>query len=441
MSAQRTIARETVIEGIGLHSGAPCRVVIRPGAPDTGRVFVRTDLPGTPSIKGHPDFLCKRQRRTALADGPVEIHTPEHMLAAATGLGIDNLVIAMNAQEMPGLDGSALPFVEALRSAGIVEQAVARKTYTVTEPIAISDDKASIVALPYHNGLRITYTLDDHGGVFSGPMMIDLEVTEESFLKLIAPSRTFCTRKEVEMLRAAGLGLGATTANTLIFDGPSPVDNTLRFPDEAARHKVLDLIGDLAMTTRHLNAHIVAVRSGHHTNMGLVQALNRRIVQAEKPEVVLDIQGILKALPHRPPFLLVDRCLEIDVCKSIVCIKNVTITEPWFVGHFPDDPVMPGVLLVEAIAQTAALLLLSDPRYKGLVPYFLSMDRVKFRRAVRPGDQLRIEVETIRLRSRMGACLGRVFVKDQLACEAEIRSMFLSPDEKAPAATGEASGV
>ncbi len=430
MTAQRTIAKEGRVSGIGLHSGEPCSVVFKPAPPDTGMTFVRVDLPGNPQLIAHPDRLCKRQRRSALAAGSVEVHTPEHLLAATAGLGIDNLIIEMDNLEMPGLDGSARELVACLRAAGIVQQEAERRAFTVDKPVSIDSDVASIIALPYHEGLRITYTLDDHRGVFPGPMMVDVVLTEDSFESEIAPARTFVTRREVDQLRAAGLGKGADTDNTLIFDGPQPIDNQLRYPDEAARHKVLDLIGDLAMSTRRLNTHIVAVRSGHQTNMALVQEINRRIVHADRPEMVLDIQGILASLPHRYPFLLVDRVLELEPGKSITCLKNVSINEEFFQGHFPGNPVMPGVLQVEAIAQSGAILLLYDSRYRGKIPYFMSLERAKFRRPVYPGDQMHIRVEALRMRSRMSACRGRIYIGDELCCEAELRSVLLDPPER-----------
>lgn len=429
MSSQRTIAGEARVNGIGLHSGEPCNATFRPAPPDTGVVFVRTDLPGRPAIRAHPARLCQRMRRSALADTidgrEVEVHTTEHFLAAATGLGIDNIYVEMDAVELPGLDGSALEFGKALRAAGIVEQPAARRPFDVTEPVAVDDGRTSIVALPYKDGLKITYTLDDHGGALGGAQVIELEVNEESFAREIAPARTFCLAKEVEMLRALGLGKGATYQNTCVYDGTRVIDNELRFKDEAARHKVLDLIGDLALATRRLNAHIVAVRSGHKENMALVQELNRRIERSERPRTVFDVKAILDLLPHRYPLLLVDRVIEYDEGRRLVALKNVSVNEPFFQGHFPGDPVMPGVLQVEAMAQAGAIMLMTQRENKGLVPYFMSMDKVKFRRPVRPGDQLRIEVEALRVRSRMAACLARASVDGQLCAEAEIRSVLV----------------
>jgi UDP-3-O-[3-hydroxymyristoyl] N-acetylglucosamine deacetylase/3-hydroxyacyl-[acyl-carrier-protein] dehydratase len=425
VSAQRTIAAPASVSGIGLHSGEHCDVTFKPAPPDSGIVFARVDLEGAPQLRAHPDRLCQRARRTAMAEGDVEVHTTEHFMSAATALGIDNLLVELNAVEMPGLDGSAIEFAEALRSAGIVEQDAARKTFTLKDPVAVSAGNASIVALPYHNGFKVTYSLDDHGGSFAGTSMVELDITEDSFVNEIARARTFCLAQEVEQLRALGLGKGANYENTCVFDGEKVIGTKLRYPDEAARHKVLDLIGDLAMATRRLNAHVVAVRTGHRENMALVKELNKRIVAAEKPAYIFDLPAILDRLPHRYPFLLVDRIIEYDPPRTIVGIKNVTVNEPHFMGHFPGNPVMPGVLQVEAIAQTGAVLLLTLPQNEGKLPLFMSMDKVKFRRTVRPGDVMRIECETLRIRDRMAACRGRVLVDGKIACEAEIRSMLI----------------
>ncbi|HAT10777.1 MAG TPA: 3-hydroxyacyl-[acyl-carrier-protein] dehydratase FabZ [Planctomycetes bacterium] len=426
MTVQRTIAVDATASGIGLHSGEPCTATFKPAPPDTGIVFVRTDLPGSPSVRSDPANLCQRMRRTALAVGEVEVHTCEHFLAAAYGLGIDNLRVELTAVEFPGLDGSAKEFVEILRAAGIIEQGEPRASYEITEPISVSDGKTSIVALPWKGGLKITYSLDDHGGALGGAQIVEVEVTEEGFSQHIAPARTFCMAKEVEMLRALGLGKGANYENTCVYDGTQVVGTQLRFRDEAARHKILDMIGDLAHVHRRLGAHIIAVRSGHRENMLLVQEINRRIAEAERPKVVLDVKRILDLLPHRYPMLMVDRVIEHDSGKRLVAIKAVTANEPYFQGHFPGTPVMPGVLQLEAMAQAGAvMLMLAEEPGSKRIPYFMSMDKVKFRRPVGPGDVLRIEIEVLRLRSRMSACMAKTLVDGQLCCEAEIRSVMM----------------
>lgn len=438
MSGQRTIAKPAAVTGIGLHSGAPCTVTVKPAPPDSGIVFVRTDLPGQPAMRAHPALLCQRQRRSALATCvggiEIEVHTPEHFLAACMGAGIDNLYVELDAVEFPGLDGSAQEFVAMLQGAGIAEQPAERRAFDVAEPVSVSDGRTLLVALPYRNGLKITYTLDDHGGALKGAQVVEVELTEERFATAIAPARTFCMAKEVEMLRAAGLGKGATYQNTCVYDGDRLIDNELRFRDEAARHKVLDLIGDLAHASRRINAHIIAVRSGHRENMLLVQELNRRIEQAERPKVVFDIKAILDRLPHRYPFLLVDRIVEYQDGKRIVGIKNVTVNEPFFPGHFPGQPVMPGVLQLEAMAQCGAIMLMLQPDSAGRIPFFMSIDKAKFRRPVGPGDVMRIEVDVLRLRPRLSACQARVLVDGQVCSEAEIRSVMMErEDGPAPA--------
>lgn len=425
---QKTIRRPLEFEGVGLHTGEHCQVRFKPAKPDTGIVFVRVDLPDKPRVRAHVDALSPRLRRTSLKNGAAEVQTVEHLLATLSGLGIDNLEVEMTASEVPGADGSCMPYVELFNEDEIEDLKVDSPRVDLEEPISVVEDDATLVALPAREGLTISYTLD-YDIPFMRGQYLSVKVDKENFCKEIAPARTFCLYSEVERLRAMGLGKGANYDNTLVVDEKGVINNALRFPDEFVRHKVLDLIGDLYLLGQRLNAHVIATKTGHPANARLVKRiLERRSAWDSRAENRLDIRQIQKILPHRFPFLLIDRIVELEGYKKAVGIKNVTVNEPFFTGHWPGKPVMPGVLQLEAMAQLAGVLLLRKVENEGKLAIMLSIDRVKFRKVVVPGDQLRLEAYTLRLKSRTGKVAAKAFVGDDEVAEAQFKFMLVDAE-------------
>jgi UDP-3-O-[3-hydroxymyristoyl] N-acetylglucosamine deacetylase / 3-hydroxyacyl-[acyl-carrier-protein] dehydratase len=426
---QRTLKNAVEYRGVGLHSGKEICITVRPAEAGTGVTFVRTDLDDHPSVRAHGANMKARQRRTCIQDGRAEVYTCEHLLAALYALGIDNAVVEIDGEEVPGLDGAAGEFFRGLREGGVVETRAPRARYSVKQPIYVRDGNASIVALPGAGKLTIEYHLDypaKNGSVPGTKQIVAFELSPENFERDIAPARTFVFAHEVEALRAAGLGKGANPQNTLVVGPEGPQANTLRWDDELARHKILDLIGDLANASVDLDAHIIATRSGHTLNMALVQRIleerEREQEQGESPEdTSLDIRQILNLLPHRYPFLMLDRVIELEGFQRAVGVKNVTFNEPFFQGHWPEQPIMPGVLQLEAMAQLAGVLLLRKLENTGKLAVLWSIDKVKLRGAVVPGDQLRIEVETIRAKPQVGHVRARCKVGGRLVAEAELK--------------------
>ena len=426
---QRTIRNPVEYRGIGLHSGKEIRIVVRPAEAGTGVTFVRTDIEDHPVVRAHGANMRARQRRTCIQDGRAEVYTCEHLLAALYALGVDNALIEIDGEEVPGLDGAASEFFRGLRDSGTVEMRAPRAVYAVTHPIYVREGAASIVALPGNGRLTIEYHLDypgKNGAVPAARQTVGFELSAENFERDIAAARTFVFAHEVDALRAAGLGKGATTQNTLVVGPEGPQANTLQWDDELARHKILDLVGDLANAGVDLDTHIIATRSGHGLNMALVQRIiEEREREQEQGEAItasgLDIRQILNLLPHRYPFLMIDRVIELEGFQRAVAIKNVTINEPYFQGHWPEQPIMPGVLQLEAMAQLAGVLLLRKLENTGKLAVMWSIDKVKLRGAVVPGDQLRIEVETIRAKPQVGHVRARCKVAGRLVAEAELK--------------------
>jgi len=413
--SRRTIARAVSLDGIGLHLGAACQLSFRPAKSGTGITFCRTDLPNAPRISALAETAVLTERRTQLGEDPVSVHTVEHVLAAVAGCGIDDVEIELNAAEPPIMDGSAAPFVEALLSAGIVEQPGDVSYLTLRRPISLIDGESVYEATPAPD-FELNVSIDfPHASI--GRQRGCYRVTRDLFVRELASARTFGFVHEVDALRAKGLIQGASLDNTVVLDDDG-VLNSLRWPDEFVRHKALDCVGDFALAGARVRARVTASKPSHRGTVRLVRAMKEAIA---KETTVLEIEDIMRVLPHRYPFLLVDRILEIEDGKRIVGVKNVTINEPFFQGHFPGHPIMPGVLIIEAMAQVGGMLLMgSVPNPENKVVYFTSLNNVKWRRPVKPGDQLRFELELLQVRGMMCKMSGVAKVDGQVVAEAEM---------------------
>ena len=414
-----TIGSEQTIEGVGLHRGAPCTLTFRPSASGSGIFFRRDDRPGSAIIPARADVAVEAERRTQLGKGDDALHTVEHVLSAVAALGIDDIEIGMSGAEPPIMDGSAQPFLDALRAAGLVGNGGRLEWLVLRKSIRVVDGESVYEAHP-STSLEVDVTID-----FPHPLIGlqrgEFRVTPEVFSRDIAAARTFGFLHEVEALRAKGLIQGASTQNAVVLDDVKVVDGSLRWSDEFMRHKALDVIGDLALAASRVRARITAHKPSHRGTVALVRAL---LQHATRETSVLTVEDIMKVLPHRYPFLLVDRILEIEEKKRIVGLKNVTINEPFFQGHFPGHPIMPGVLIIEAMAQVGGMLLMGsvpDPANK--VVYFMSLDNVKFRRPVKPGDQLRIEVDVLQFRGTVCRLHGVAKVDGEVVTEADMAAI------------------
>jgi len=433
MENQRTIAKSVKLSGVGLHTASKVNITFKPADIDQGINFIRVDSGQKIRIRadiGHLVTLLHDYRRTSIGKDNLEIHTIEHLMAALSGLRIDNLDIEIDNNEIPGMDGSSLDFVKALKESGIAEQAKPREHYSIKEPIVASENGACIIALPADT-LRISYTLSYNHPLLKA-QFLDVIPNPESFPQELSPARTFCLEDEAENLQNKGLGQGATYKNTLVVGKNGVINNELRFPDEFVRHKILDLMGDLYLLGPSLKAHIIAVKSGHVLNLKLVSKIRQ---QKDKQSVggiklnyhtgfgaELDASTIMKILPHRPPFLFVDRVLSLEQGKRIVAMKNVTINDYFFDGHFPGKPIMPGVIIIEAMAQAGGIMMLSSDENRGKIAYFRGADKVKFKNTVVPGDQLVLEVEVLKLKYEKGWGLVKAsaLVEGKVVAKAEL---------------------
>jgi UDP-3-O-[3-hydroxymyristoyl] N-acetylglucosamine deacetylase/3-hydroxyacyl-[acyl-carrier-protein] dehydratase len=416
--------------------GREATLTIVPAPPDHGIVFERTDLERPVVIPALVSNVIPNARRTTLKAGDVTIETVEHCMSALRGLGIDNALLRLAGPELPCGDGSALPFVEPLLAAGIAEQDAPRRVFRLAETVSVTEGDASIAAIPAESpgGMRIMYDLDYGPNSVRIPHQAwSFDPDRDDYAREIAPARTYSLREEAEALWQAGLCRHLTPRDVLVIGDEGPIQNEYRFPEEPVRHKVLDAIGDLALVGTAIECQVVANRSGHGLNRQLGMKLLRLVQRERRGRMLLegramDARAIGRLMPHRYPMLLVDRVLELEPGRRAVGVKNVSINEPFFPGHYPGTPIMPGVLIVEALAQMGGLLLSQTLEHTGKVAVLLSLDKVKLRKAVTPGDQLVLEVETMRATSRSAAVRARAMVAEKVAAEAEIRFMMVDQD-------------
>jgi len=455
---QRTIKQPISISGIGLHTGNNCIMTFKPAPPDSGIRFVRTDLEGHPSVIADIDHVVDISRGTTLQKGEAKVYTVEHVLAAFAGLQLDNMIVELDNNEPPVRDGSAKPFVDKILEAGIENQEADKDYLEIDTPMSLSEPErhVDLVVTP-SNDLRITFMIDYKNPAL-GTQYTTLQDLDKEFVEEFAPARTFCFLSEVEMLKEAGLIKGGSLDSAVViydsdlgqievdrirkalnlkgkaFVGKTGIINDipLRFYNEPVRHKTLDLLGDLFLIGVPFKGHVLAGRSGHKANVALARKM-RELYKKKKiarryavgdSKYLFDINAIAKFLPHRYPFLLVDRIIDLEPDKKAIGIKNVTINEHFFQGHFPDHPVMPAVLILEAMAQTGGVLMLNaveNPEEK--VVYFMAIDNARFRQPVVPGDQLRFELEMKAFRRGTCKMSGKAFVGDKLVANADFMAI------------------
>jgi len=421
-NARRSIRHKASVSGTGLHTGAQTEATFLPAPAGQGIVFRRVDLEGKPEVPALLSEVEAIERRTAIGKGDTTIHTVEHLLAAVAAHEIDDLIVELSGPEPPILDGSVQPYFEALEQAGPTETGGEPVILSVQAPFTVTEGDASYIVAPAKE-LRLTVTIEWPHPLI-GRQAGTWTVTPQAFARDLAPARTFGFTSEVAGLQAKGLIKGASSANAIVLDDRGLADGgQLRWPDEFVRHKAADILGDLALTGGRVRAHIIATRPSHGGNIALAHALARAARRTGGGAPKMDIGRIMDVLPHRYPFLLVDRIIEVEGRQRIVGIKNVTINEPFFQGHFPGHPVMPGVLIIEAMAQVGGMLLLSYFEGQNIddkVVYFMSLDKVKFRRPVIPGDQIRFELEMLSFRGKTCKMKGEGYVDGQLVVEAEM---------------------
>ncbi|MEX2530290.1 MAG: bifunctional UDP-3-O-[3-hydroxymyristoyl] N-acetylglucosamine deacetylase/3-hydroxyacyl-ACP dehydratase [Gemmatimonadota bacterium] len=425
-STNGTLMESIELRGVGVHSGEEAVITIRPAPSGTGIRFRRVDLPDTPEIPADLEHVADTDLGTSLVadDGETRVLTVEHVLAALSAGGATNASIDLSGPEPPILDGSFLPYLDAVRTAGIETQEGTVPVIRVARPLTVDAAGDSSYVVTPSTGLRISATIDfEHPTI--GRQFGSFAVEQDTFRRDLAPARTFGFLNEAERLRERGLARGSSLENTLVLNDDGVMNDGLRFPDEFLRHKVGDVVGDLALLGARVEGHVVADRPSHTGNVALARALDEsRRSTAGQP--IVDVHKIMQYLPHRYPMLLVDRVTHFESGKRIVGVKNVTINEPFFQGHYPGHPIMPGVLIIEAMAQVGGLLLMDTiENPEDQVVYFMSLDKVKWRRPVTPGDQLVFHVELLQLRRSTCRMKGEGFVDGQLVAEAELMARMM----------------
>ena len=437
---QQTLNRAASFSGTGLHSGNRVNMSILPAPANSGVRFRRVDLDDKPEIEARVENVSETNRSTTLAKGNVKVHTVEHVLAALAGCGVDNAIIELDANEPPIADGSSREFCKIIQAAGIVPQAEKRESFTPTEPIEMQSGETVMTLFPY-DGFKLTCTSADKQGRFT--QFYSTDITPQTWEKELSHARTFCFYEEIEYLFKNGLIKGGSLENAIVIrDDAVLTTEPLRYNEEFVRHKMLDIVGDLSLTGRPIRGHLIAVKPSHAANCEfakLVQTQMNKPLRAAQtfapppqknaPEPLpsadgaMSIEEVMKMLPHRYPMLLVDRILKIEGNK-IIGVKNVTMNEPHFLGHFPGHPIMPGVLQLEAMAQVAGILLLKRIEAANQIAYFMSAEEVKWRKPVVPGDVLVIEIDLVKIRGKIGKAKGVCKVDGEVVSEADVTLML-----------------
>ena len=434
---QHTLGGPIKVEGLGLLLGAPVHVSIEPADIDHGIVFERIDLDPPVRIPALVENVIPRGRRTTLKSGETTIETVEHCMSALAGLGIDNALIRIHGPELPGGDGSARPFVDPLLEVGITEQDAPRRTFELQEAIVIDEGDAMIAAIPHDTpGMRVIFDLDYNatGGRIKR-QVLNWDTSVQDYVGDLSSARTFSLEEEAKAMWERGIGRHLTPKDVLVIGEEGPIENAYRFEDEPVRHKILDMLGDLYLVGCPVRCRVVAYRSGHGLNRRLGMAIREQMAAVDRRFSiqngrVMDIRAIQRTLPHRYPMLLVDRVIEMDGEHRAVGIKNVTMNEHFFQGHYPGTPIMPGVLIIEAMAQLGGLLLSQRLEHTGKIAVLLSLDKVKLRKPVGPGDQLVLEALSLRVSARLGHIRCKATVDDKIAAEADIKFMLVDAEQE-----------
>jgi UDP-3-O-[3-hydroxymyristoyl] N-acetylglucosamine deacetylase/3-hydroxyacyl-[acyl-carrier-protein] dehydratase len=431
---QHTVGKSASFGGTSLHTGEKVSLRLHPAPVDHGIKFKRKDLQDEPTVDARIDNLKTVERATTIGEGPVRVHTVEHVLAALSGMGVDNAIVEMDANEPPIGDGSAQPYVDLIKKAGVTAQEEPRKFFDVREPMNVESKTGALLVLLPDDKFRISCTQAGPNNRFA--QYLSMEVTPALFEREIAPARTFVYYEDVEPLMEKNLIKGGSLENAIVVRGEAVLSKEpLRFADEFVRHKVLDIIGDLALIGRRIRGHVVAVKPGHAANADLARLVAREQTRRSAMSVPrampvsdggLDADAVMQILPHRFPFLMVDRIVSFESDTKCIGVKSVTINEPFFQGHFPGHPVMPGVMQVEAMAQVASVLLFKLAKTTSRIGYFMSADGVKFRKPVFPGDTIFIHAELTKSRGeRLAKAKCHCVVNDAVVSEGELMFTFL----------------